>query len=161
MRGIWRMNLLPGGKNAFGFCYQEGIIGIDSKTYKESLQIRESVGGFFHMKDEDLVLVRNSSSQDYHGQTRLYLGEIKGERKESASQRDPGKYTKFKITNFFECPLHEVRSSDMDEAVEAYYESRLVREWRDKYPRGAVERVRDPDERGLTETIWQQMLHKI
>ena len=112
------------------------------------------------MKDEDLVLVRNSGARNFRGRVRLYLGEIESRIHKSASQKDSEEYDAFNIAIFRKCILHEVRRSDMG-AVAKTWGDDLVYDWERRYPGGAVEYVHVDDEKQITEDIWQEMLIRI
>ncbi|MDA7968679.1 MAG: hypothetical protein MPK31_07135 [Gammaproteobacteria bacterium] len=151
------MNLLPGQKNAFGFCYQHGIIGVESKHREDSISNKKSDEGFFDMRCGDLVVIWNSDSQNYNGDSRLYIGEITDGLNKGASKKDLEEYAEFNIVSFRKCPLHEIRASALAMAGGVYGHD-PVYEWERKYLKDTVEHVGDGDEKNIVRKIWLETM---
>ena len=133
---VWFVSLLLNEKNAFGFCYQRGIIGVDwdfedewdalgfANIPKEILTpeslLKKLATAPLAMKKGDFVWTRNWEKDG--GDDRFYLGKIPPYRKNESPWERCGhgsqheereEYASAGILYALSCPLHEVRNSDL------------------------------------------------
>ena len=133
---VWFVSLLLNEKNAFGFCYQRGIIGVDwdfedewdalgfANIPKEVLTpeslLKKLATAPLAMKKGDFVWTRNWEKDG--GDDRFYLGKIPPYRKNESPWERCGhgsqheereEYASAGILYALSCPLHEVRNSDL------------------------------------------------
>lgn len=176
---VWYVNCLPEEKNAFGFCYQRNIFGVDwdIKQVAETLDtdsvlregltkeflLRKSTTASLLMKKKDFVWTQNSKL--HGGDGRFYLGQITGPWEDRSPvakywvsfdpetvHEEKEEYQRAGIISALPCEFRHVRISDVAQNRRGFFISLA------KILQGRIVRSID-DEQFLqnTKTIWQEI----